>query len=169
MAEDSPLVLCGLEEALVALKSAAAGAAQRARVHLSRGEYTDAERELRDALRIDPACSAAAGLLGWTLALTGRVAGADAEFQRAVRLEPRLPWPLVLRALAWRSWNRNESACRFLDRALELGAPAPVTALAGQWRKSLGLSGSEAPITDAKPQRRPRANSGPARRLRPPR
>ena len=166
MASASALALSGLAAALEEIRGPAAAAARRALRHVERDEYTDAERELRDALSRDSRCAAAEGLLGWTWALTGEVSRADASFKRAALLAPRKPWPLFLRALAWRSWNRGESACGILDEALALGAGAPAGALARQWREAMGLSGPAAPKARAKAPRRRPARSGRRRKLR---
>jgi Flp pilus assembly protein TadD len=65
-----------------------------------RGEAAGAERALRAALAIHPGFAAARADLGWALLRLGRAVEADAEFARALELDPLHALPRE--QLAWR-------------------------------------------------------------------
>jgi predicted CXXCH cytochrome family protein len=55
------------------------------------GQFTAAEKALRQAVALDPADPLSQGLLGWVLAQENRVAEGREALEKAIRLDPELP------------------------------------------------------------------------------
>jgi Flp pilus assembly protein TadD len=93
-----------------------------------RGELARAERELRQALRINADYAEAHFNLGHTLLRAGRAADAAAAFRRAAALKPQ--WATALTAAAWVLATSGDPAVRAPSEAVDLARRA--LALAGR-------------------------------------
>ena len=72
------------------------------------GDAAGAEGPLREAIRLNPGFAAARADLGWALLVRGSTAEADAEFAKALELEPLRSMPR--QQLEWREWLRSGRA-----------------------------------------------------------
>ena len=101
----------------------------RARAQVALGRELDATADLRDVVRIDPACSIAFRLLGELSARGNHHEAAGAWFREALRLDPgdreASRWLLLLEHAAAR---KPSPAVRFSDT---LEAPAPLVIARG--------------------------------------
>jgi Flp pilus assembly protein TadD len=67
----------------------AAASFRRGTALLEQGRYPEAERELREAVRLNPGHALAHNNLGWALIRQDRNEEAEAEFREAIRLDPK--------------------------------------------------------------------------------
>jgi tetratricopeptide (TPR) repeat protein len=123
----------GALQAIEGLGGSVGAVCRRGLAHLARSEHTDAQNTLREALHIDKHCAPAAALLAWTLSLSGDVEEAHRWSSKACSLAPRAAWPHIIQAALLKSWNRGESACDALGKALHRGANRQTHELRNRW------------------------------------
>jgi Tfp pilus assembly protein PilF len=101
---------------------------QRGRDLLEQGFVTEAEKQFREAVLLDPTSSSAHSGLARVLEYDNDAQGARAEAQSALRLQPSAEAYLVLARLDLKD-NQPEAAAENIERALAL-EPDNATALA---------------------------------------
>jgi TolB-like protein/Tfp pilus assembly protein PilF len=121
-----PLGLRAAERA-VALDSNLAGAfVSRGGLRNSMWQWTDAEQDLRRAIRLDPRNATARQWYGENLLLNGRIDEAIAEFERATELDPVSPVFPALHGLALAVAGDADAAIERVEHAAHLDPLAPV-------------------------------------------
>jgi predicted O-linked N-acetylglucosamine transferase (SPINDLY family) len=117
-------------------------------VHFQKGEFTDAERLIGDALLVNPHAPDAWYNRGCALQNIGRLEEAVACFDRAVGLNPRYDEALINRGAALLALNRHDDALASLDAALTL-KPNDVEALSGRANALMALGRNDEALTTA--------------------
>lgn len=106
------------------------------RVHLTRGEYDQAQNALKRAIEINPSDANTLAPWGTVQSYSGDIAGAIETLQRALKLDPMIePIYVFELALAYHLGRRHEDALRVVERGLArhpefsiLNAPAAAAA-----------------------------------------
>jgi tetratricopeptide (TPR) repeat protein len=94
--------------------------AKRANEAIARNDFTEAEREYRAVLAIDPALSEMRSNLGIALHMQGKYEQAQREFRAALHTNPRLFVPNYFLGIELSKSNRYRQARTFLEAALTL-------------------------------------------------
>jgi Flp pilus assembly protein TadD len=118
-----------MDEATAAFRQAAQRGVPDARlllgiVYKENGDYPAAEREYREAERLNPRNGQAALELGKLLLARGDLADARTRLERAAQLMPAAGTAQYQLGLLYRRLGEPEKAERHLQKAKELGAPA---------------------------------------------
>jgi tetratricopeptide (TPR) repeat protein len=91
-------------------------------VHLAQNEWTAAEAEYANCLRLDPNNSIATFNHGLALRKMGNTEGAVRSYQRALALDPKFREPILELAVLYLQSNRADEALRMLEALTESDA-----------------------------------------------
>jgi tetratricopeptide (TPR) repeat protein len=121
------------EQAVHRRKGENSADAELARAHAIRGEWyrvrnrnDEAMADFKEAEKLDPKSYAAITGLGATLAQKGQFADALADDERAIALNPQLPYGYLLRALLRQRQNQFSEAMADFDHAISLRGDVPI-------------------------------------------